>query len=605
MTGNGTLQILLYLIVLVLLVKPLGLYMARVFAGTYSQTPRLIGRFENLIYRVCGIDPRLEMNWQGYLTALFIFNLVGIVLLYALQRLQIYLPLNPQHFPGTPSDLSFNSAVSFTTNTDWQAYSGENTFSYTTQMFGVTVQNFLSAASGVTVLLALIRGITRQETSQLGNFWVDSVRTIIYILLPLSLLLSVILMSQGVIQNFKPYQTATLTQAIEYDSPRVDEKGDAVLDLQGNHMTESKQLTTQVIPMGPVASQVAIKQLGTNGGGFFGVNSAHPYENPTPLSNFFEMLAIILLPAALCYTFGFMVGDTRQGWAILVAMFIILVPMMFVVTATEQHGNPALTQLGVNQNPQENTFAGGNMEGKETRFGIVNSTVWATAATGTGNGSVNSMIDSYLPLSGLVPLWLIELGEVIFGGLGTGLAGMLIFVILTVFVAGLMVGRTPEYLGKKIEPYEMKMTSFLVLIMPLIILLLTAITSVTLAGITPGANPGAHGFTEILYAFSSMTENNGSALAGLNVNTPFYNICGGIAMLMGRFWMALPILAIAGSLARKKIIPSSSGTLPTDTLLFIILLVCVVVVVGALTFLPALALGPVVEDLMLRNLYVV
>jgi potassium-transporting ATPase potassium-binding subunit len=596
MTGNGTLQILLYLTVLLLLVKPLGLYMARVFTGTYSNSTLSMGRFENFIYRICRIDPKAEMNWKIYLIALLLFNFLGIIFLYALQRLQAYLPFNPQQFLAPTPDLAFNNAAGFATNTDWQAYGGESTFSYWTQMFGFTVQNFLSAATGMTVLLALIRGLARSETTLLGNFWVDLVRSVIYILLPLSLLLAFILMSQGVIQNFKPYQSATLIQPLVYQDARLDSAGNPVLDLQGNAMTDPKTLTTQTIPMGPVASMEAIKQLGTNGGGFFNANSAHPYENPTPLSNFLEMLAILLIPAALCYTYGFMVGDTRQGWAILATMLIILVPLMFLATSTEQHGNPALTQLGVS--------AGGNMEGKETRFGIVNSTLWTVASTGTANGSVNSMLDSYMPLSGLIPLWLIQLGEVIFGGVGTGLAGMLIYVLLTVFVAGLMVGRTPEYLGKKIEPYEMKMTSFVVLIMPLIILILTAISSVTQAGISSVANPGAHGFTEILYAFSSMTENNGSAFAGLNANTPYYNFFGGIAILLGRYWMAVPILAIAGALARKKTVPVSLGTLPTNTLLFIILLVCLIIVVGALTFLPALALGPVVEHLMLRNLYV-
>jgi K+-transporting ATPase ATPase A chain len=604
MTGNGTLQIVFYLIVLVLLVKPLGLYMGRVFTGVYSTAGSFTGRCENFIYRVCCIDPKAEMNWKVYLAALLVFNFVGALFLYFILRLQSFFPLNPQHFVSTEPDLSFNIATSFTTNTNWQAYGGESTLSYWTQMFGLSVQNFLSPATGIALLLALIRGLARRETSSLGNFWVDAVRSVIYVLLPLSLLLSVILMSQGVIQNFKPYQAAVLTQAVDYNNPRVDENGQAVIDLSGNQATDSKTLTQQILPMGPVASQVAIEELGTNGGGYFNTNAAHPYQNPTPFSNFFEMLAILLIPAALCYTFGFMVGDTRQGWAILIAMLIIFVPLVFATTYTAQSGNPALTQLGVDQKYSAAGAPGGNMEGKETRLGITNSTLWTVAATASANGSVNSMLDSYLPLSGLIPLWLIQVGEVIFGGVGNGLAGMLIFVILTVFVAGLMVGRSPEYLGKKIEPFEMKMTSFVVLIIPLTILILTAFAASNKIGINSVANPGAHGFTELLYAFSSMTENNGSSLAGLNANLPFYNIWGGLAMLLGRFWMAIPVLAIAGSLVCKKSVPSSLGTLPTDSLLFIILLVFVVLVVGALTFLPALALGPIVEQLILKDLYV-
>jgi K+-transporting ATPase ATPase A chain len=604
MTGNGTLQIVFYLIVLVALVKPLGLYMARVFTGVYSSPASITGRCENFIYRVCCIDAKQEMNWKAYLIALLLFNFVGILFLYIILRLQIYAPLNPQHFASAAPDLSFNIATSFTTNTDWQAYAGENTLSYWGQMFGLTVQNFLSPATGITMLLALIRGISRRETTLLGNFWVDMIRSVIYVLLPLSLLLSVILMSQGVIQNFKPYQAATLTQSVDYDNPRVDENGQAVIDLSGKQITDLKTLTQQILPMGPVASQVAIEELGTNGGGFFNTNAAHPFQNPTPLSNFFEMLAILLIPAALCYTFGSMVGDTRQGWAILIAMLIISVPLIFLTTQTSQQGNPALAQLGVDQQYHAAGASGGNMEGKETRLGITNSTLWTVAATATANGSLNSMLDSYMPLSGLIPLWLIQVGEVVFGGVGNGLAGMLIFVILTVFVAGLMVGRSPEYLGKKIEPYEMKMTSFVVLIIPLTILILTAFAATNKIGSSSVGNPGAHGFTELLYAFSSMTENNGSSLAGLNADLPFYNIFGGLAMLLGRFWMAIPVLAIAGSLVRKKTVPTSSGTLPTDNLLFIILLVFVVLVVGALTFLPALALGPIVEQLILRDLYV-
>jgi K+-transporting ATPase ATPase A chain len=504
--------------------------------------------------------------------------LLGILFIYLLQRLQFFLPLNPQAMAAVAPDLAFNNAASFTTNTNWQAYAGESTMSYLTQSLGFTVQNFLSAASGMAVVVALIRGLVRHETNVLGNFWVDLTRGVLYILLPLAMVLALLLSAQGVIQNFKPYEVATLTQPLTVDN---------------------KIISQQIIPMGPVASQEAIKQLGTNGGGFFNVNSAHPFENPDPKTNFLEMLAILLIPAALCYSFGLMVGDVRQGWALLIAMFLIFTPLVCLTLDVEQAGNPQLTQIGINQMALEDLSPGGNMEGKESRFGIVNSAIWTVATTASGNGSVNSMLDSYIPLGGLMPLWLIQLAEVVFGGVGSGLAGMLIFVVLTVFVAGLMVGRTPEYLGKKIEPYEMKMASFTVLLMPVIVLLSTAISVVTKAGTAAIANPGPHGLTEILYAFTSLTNNNGSAFAGINANTLFYNVVGGIVMLLGRYWIAIPTLAIAGSLARKKTIPVSPGTLPTNTLLFIILLISVVLVFGALTFFPVLALGPIVEQLIM------
>lgn len=573
------LQIILYLGIILALVKPLGWYMARVYQGKSCGIDYLFAPIEKFIYRVCYIDSKQTMNWKNYLIAMLLFNLLGIILVYAIQRLQFFLPLNPQSFPAVDPALAFNTAVSFVTNTNWQAYGGENTLSYLTQMLGLTVQNFLSAATGMSLMIALIRGLKNHETSDLGNFWVDTVRGTIYILLPLALIFAVVLISQGVIQNFKPYQNASLIQPISYQTS----------DKQITNITE------QVIPMGPVASQIAIKQLGTNGGGFFNTNSAHPFENPTPLSNLLEMLAILLIPAALCYTFGTMVNDKRQGWAILAAMFILFIPFMSTAIYAEQQGNTALTNIGIQQS--------GNMEGKETRFGIVNSALWTAATTATSNGSVNSMHDSFTPLGGLIPLWLMHLGEVVFGGVGSGLYGMLMLVIITVFVAGLMVGRTPEYLGKKIEPYEMKMASVAVLIMPLIVLLFTALAVVLPVGTSSIANPGAHGFTEILYAFTSMANNNGSAFAGLNANTPFYNILGGIAMLIGRYWIAIPTLAIAGSLAKKKIIPSSVGTLETHTPLFIILLIGIILVFGALSFFPALALGPIVEHLMLWGQY--
>jgi potassium-transporting ATPase potassium-binding subunit len=575
MTENGIFQIILYLIVVLLLVYPLGLYIAKVYEHQSFALDKIGAPVERFLYRICGISPDKEMDWKQYLAAMLIFNLLGMLAVYFIQRLQFYLPLNPQNFAAPSADLAFNTAASFVTNTNWQAYGGENTMSYLTQMSALTVQNFLSAATGMSLLIALIRGIARRESKNLGHFWVDTIRGTLYILLPLSIILSLFLVSQGVIQNLKPYQKVNVLQTA----------------------------SQQTIPMGPVASQIAIKQLGTNGGGFFNVNSAHPFENPTPLTNFVEMIAILLIPAALCYTFGHMVNDKRQGWAILAAMVIMFIPFLLTAIIAEQKGNPAFTPMGITQAAQINLFPGGNMEGKETRFGILNSALWATATTGTSNGSVNAMHDSFTPLGGLVPLWMMHLGEVVFGGIGSGLYGMLMLIIITVFVAGLMVGRTPEYLGKKIEPYEMKMASLAVLIMPLFVLLTTALAVVTKSGISAIANPGAHGFTEILYAFSSMCNNNGSAFAGLNANTPFYNILGGIVMLITRYWIAIPTLAIAGSLVQKKIIPNSAGTLATHTPLFIILLISVTIVIGALSFLPALALGPIVEHLILWGQY--
>jgi K+-transporting ATPase ATPase A chain len=581
----GIFQILFYLVILLILVKPLGWYMARVYEGKPYGLIYLFGPIEKFFYKLCKIRPNHKMDWKSYLTAMLLFNLLGLLLVYLLQRAQFYLPFNPEYFPSVPAALGFNTAISFVTNTDWQAYSAETTMSYLIQMLGLTVQNFLSAATGMSLLVALVRGIARKETDNLGNFWIDTVRGVLYILLPLSLILAVLLSSQGVIQNFRAYQNINLLEPLYY--PEV----------------KQKVIAEQLIPMGPVASQVAIKQLGTNGGGFFNTNSAHPFENPTPFTNFLEMLAILLIPAALCYTFGDMVKDVRQGWAILAAMLIIFIPLTGACAALEQMGNPALRHFSIDLASQPNLSSGGNMEGKETRFGIISSTLWATATTAASNGAVNSMHDSYTPLGGLIPLWLMHLGEVVFGGVGSGLNGMLLLVIITVFIAGLMVGRTPEYLGKKIEPYEMKMASIGVLVMPLIVLVLTAVATVTNAGISSVLNKGAHGFTEILYAFTSMTNNNGSAFAGLNGNTYFYNILGGVAMLIGRYWIAIPGLAIAGSLARKKRIPTSPGTLPTHTLLFVILLVSVTLIIGALTFFPALALGPIVEHLTLGEQY--
>ncbi len=588
MTTNDWIQIALYFGVLLALTKPLGAFMARVYQGQPCGLDRALGWLERLVYRVAGIDPKAEMSWKTYAIAVLLFNLLGFLAVYLVLRLQAVLPLNPQQFPANTPDSAFNTAISFATNTNWQGYGGETTMSYLSQMLALGVQNFVSAASGMAVLVALIRGLARRSASTIGNFWHDLVRSTIYILLPLSLVLALVLVSQGVIQNFKSYETATLVQPV---------KG-----------ADGKTVTEVTIPMGPAASQIAIKQLGTNGGGFFNVNSAHPFENPTPLANFLELLAILLIASGLCYTFGVMVGDTRQGWAVLAAMFIILVPLTVFAAWQEQGGIPAYQSLGIDQQASA-TQSGGNMEGKDTRFGIVNSAIWASATTAASNGSVNAMHDSFTPLGGLVPMWLIQLGEIIFGGVGSGLYGMLMFAIVAVFVAGLMVGRTPEYLGKKIEAYEMKMASIVILIPPLIVLIGTAL-AVAGPGLhfadpssgevkSPLNNPGAHGFSEVLYAFSSVGNNNGSAFAGLNANIPFYNIALGIAMLFARYWLMIPTLAIAGSLAKKKFTPPGAGTLPTHRPLFVIMLVSTILLVGALTFVPALALGPVVEHLQM------
>lgn len=598
MTTNGFLQIGLYLIALVALAKPLGWYMARVYEGQPVWLNRLLGPVERGIYRLSGIKENEEMGWKTYGIAMLFFSAAGVVFLYALQRLQGYLPLNPAGFGAVTPDLSFNTATSFVTNTNWQAYGGETTMSYLTQMLGLTVQNFVSAATGMAVLVALIRGLARRSVETIGNFWVDLVRGTLYILLPLSLVLSIVLISQGMVQIFSDYKKVKLLQPVTYDIPVTDANGQPVLDEKGQPKTEKVTVSEQIVAVGPAASQVAIKQLGTNGGGFFNVNSAHPFENPTPLANFLEVLSILLISAALCYTFGKMVGDTRQGWAVLAAMLVVLVVFIFGAYWAESGGNPLLAKLGVNQTAGD-LQPGGNMEGKETRFGIANSVLWATTTTAASNGSVNSMHDSFTPLGGLAPLFLMQFGEVIFGGVGSGLYGMLIFAIIAVFVAGLMVGRTPEYLGKKIESYEMKMASLAILIMPMIVLGFTAVATVTDIGKAGVFNPGPHGFSEILYTYTSMGNNNGSAFAGFGANTPFYNLTGGIEMLIGRFWFIIPTLALAGSLARKKFVPPGLGTLPTHTPLFIILLIGTVVLVGALTFIPALALGPIVEHLQM------
>ena len=584
MTGQGLLQLALYLAVLLLLVKPLGAYMAAVYEGRRTFLSPVIGPLERGIYRAAGVDSQAESDWKRYALALLVFNLMGFAVVYLLQRLQGILPLNPQDFAAVTPDSSFNTAVSFASNTNWQGYGGESTMSYLTQMLGLGVQNFLSAASGMAVLVALIRGFKRRQVGEIGNFWVDLTRSTLYILLPLSLVLAVVLVSQGVVQSFEPYRTAELIEPV------------TILAENG----ESQRVTEQTIPLGPAASQVAIKQLGTNGGGFFNANSAHPFENPTPLTNFLEVLSILLIPAALCYTFGRMIGDRRQGWALLAAMLVIFVPLLLGAFAAEQAGNPRLTALDVDQIASASQ-AGGNMEGKETRFGIANSALWATATTAASNGSVNSMHGSYTPLGGLVPMGLMQLGEVVFGGVGSGLYGMLMFAIVAVFLAGLMVGRTPEYLGKKIEAYEVKMAVIALLVPCLVVLIGTAIASVIPQGTSSALNPGPHGFSEILYGFSSAGNNNGSAFASLSANTPFYNFALGIAMWLARYWLMIPVLAIAGSLAAKRATAVTAGTLPTHSPLFVVMLVSVVLMVGALTFLPALALGPIVEHLLMTG----
>jgi potassium-transporting ATPase potassium-binding subunit len=596
MNTNNLIQCLIYLGVLLVLVKPLGLYMAWVYEGRPMKIDKVLGPIERAIYRLSGARAE-EMNWKTYAVAMMLFNAVGLLVVYLLQRIQAHLPLNPMSMTPVSPDSSFNTAVSFATNTNWQGYGGETTMSYLTQMLALTVQNFVSAATGMAVLVAVIRGFARKKSETIGNFWVDLVRSTLYVLLPLSVLMTIFLVWQGVPQTFKPSATVSLLQPHSFASPPAPlPSGEGGPDAQRSGTGEAA--LSQIIALGPVASQEAIKMLGTNGGGYFNVNSAHPFENPTPFSNFVELEAILLIAAALCYTFGVMVGQPRQGWGLLAAMTIIFVPLVWLCVTSEQSGNPAFTKLGVDQTASA-MQPGGNMEGKDVRFGIATSALWATATTAASNGSVNAMHDSFMPLGGLVPMILMKLGEVIYGGVGSGLYGMLIFALIAVFIAGLMVGRTPEYLGKKIESYEVKMASIATLVPGFLVLMGTAVAVATTAGKSSIANPGPHGFSEVLYAFASAGNNNGSAFAGLNANTPFYNTMLGLAMFFSRYWVIIPVLAIAGSLARKKTVPASPGTLPTDTPLFVFFLVSVVIIVGALTFIPALALGPIVEHLML------
>jgi K+-transporting ATPase ATPase A chain len=598
MTPASLAFVAIFLLVMLVLVKPLGLYIANVMEGRPIWPLRVGGGLEKLLYRLGGIDPASEMGWKRYMIALLVFNALGALVLYAIQRLQLWLPLNPQQFANVSPDSSFNTAISFVTNTNWQGYAGESTMSYLTQMVGLAVQNFLCAASGIVVAIALIRGFARHTVQSIGNFWADVTRATLYILLPLSTLLAIVLVSQGVIQNFSAYKNVQTVETLAYQAPKTDAAGNPLKDTAGNPVLENLTTQTQTLPMGPVASQEAIKLLGTNGGGFTNANSAHPFENPTPFSNFLEMLAMVLIPAGLTYTFGRMVGDTRQGWAVLATMLILFVALASLAVHSEQLGNPRIAALGVDQTASLQQ-PGGNMEGKEARFGIGASALFGTISTSTSSGAVNSMHDSFTPLGGLVPLFNMQLGEVVLGGVGTGLYSMLIFAIIGVFIAGLMIGRTPEYLGKKIEAFEMKMSSIAILVMPFIVLLGTAIAVSVADGKAGVANPGAHGFSEILYAFTSAGNNNGSAFAGLSANTPFYNTALGIVMWLGRFWPIAAVLAVAGSLAAKKRVPVTAGTMLTYGPTFIILLIGTVLLVGALTFVPALALGPIVEHLVM------
>ncbi len=591
MSNHAWVLLAVYLAILLLTVKPLGSYIANVMEGR-SAAVRWGARFESFLYRICGTRQDTEMGWLTYAFAILIFNLLGVLAVYALQRLQLWLPLNPQSMGNVSPDSSFNTAISFATNTNWQGYAGESTMSYLTQMLGLTVQNFLSAATGIVVVIALIRGFARHSAQAIGNAWVDLTRITVYVLLPTSLVYAIFLVGQGVVQTFDGYKDVTTIEVTKYEQPKNGPDGQPLKDDKGNPVMENVTTQTQKLPMGPIASQEAIKMLGTNGGGPFNANSAHPYENPTPLTNFVQMLSIFLIPAALCYVFGRMVGDTRQGWAVLAAMTIMFVVMAIIAIHYEQQGNPALGKLGMDMSV-------GNMEGKEARFGTDDSALFATITTLASCGAVNAMHDSFMPMGGFVPMWNMMLGEVVFGGVGTGLYGMLVFAIMAVFIAGLMIGRTPEYLGKKIEAYEMKMVSIAILVTPLLVLAGTAVAVMVEAGVAGVANPGAHGFSEILYAFTSAGNNNGSAFAGLSANTPFYNFMLAIAMWFGRFGVIVPVLALAGALAAKKRIAATPGTMPTHGPLFIALLIGTVVLVGALNYVPALALGPVVEHLVL------
>ncbi|MBL8820350.1 MAG: potassium-transporting ATPase subunit KdpA [Planctomyces sp.] len=593
MTFNSVAQIVVHIVVLAVIIRPLGAYMARVYSGQYPGMTRHLKSIERFIYHLGGVNPELEMTSTQYSWAVSRLSLVSLIAVYGIQRTQSWLPWNPQGLTNVESSLAFNTAVSFVTNTNWQSYSGEVTLSGFTQMFALTVQNFVSAAVGMAVLIAFIRGIHRTSTQFIGNFWVDLTRGTLYILLPASAITAFVLVGLGVVQSFPATIELHTLENTPHDGVPVGDPPE--IDTPKSNAPSSP---TAILPLGPVASQVAIKQLGTNGGGYFNTNSAHPLENPTPLSNFVQMISILLIPAALCHTFGEMVQDRRQGTALLTAMTVIFLPLVFGVAAAEQYGNPALSRLSVDQRASDSQ-SGGNMEGKETRFGITNSALWAVSTTAASNGSVNAMHDSFTPLGGLIPMWLIQLGEIVFGGVGSGLYGMIVYALIAVFVAGLMVGRTPEYLGKKIGSFEMRMAALVIILPCAAVLIGTAAAVMTEAGRSSVFNPGPHGFSEVLYAYSSAGNNNGSAFAGLCANTDFYNVTLGVAMLIGRFFVILPVLAVAGSLAQKTKIPSGAGTMPTHTTLFVSLLVAIVLLVGALSFFPVLALGPVVEHLEL------
>ncbi len=595
MTSLAWTNLALFLGLLLVLAWPLSRWLAAVAQG---RLPRWMAAVEGGFYRAAGVKPAEDMSWKRYALALLLFNFIGLLVAYGLQRTQQWLPLNPQGMGAVSPDSAFNTAVSFVTNTNWQGYGGETTMSYLTQMLVMTVQNFVSGATGIAVAFALVRGFTSRLASGIGNFWADITRITLWVLLPLSFVFALFLVGQGVIQNLSGYQEVSTLEATSYQQARLDAQGQPLQDAAGQPLMEAVTTPTQTLAMGPVASQEAIKLLGTNGGGFFNANSAHPYENPTPLSNLGQMLAIFLIPAALCFVFGQMVGDSRQGVAILAAMAILFAVAVVAATSAEQAGNPQLAALGVDQSVHA-LQGGGNMEGKEARFGVVSSALFAAVTTAASCGAVNAMHDSFTPLGGMVPLVLMQLGEVVFGGVGTGLYGMLAFAILAVFIAGLMIGRTPEYLGKKIASHEMKMVSIALLITPLVVLVGVAVAVLSDSGRLGVANPGAHGFTEILYALTSAANNNGSAFAGLSANTPFYNTLLGIAMWLGRFGVIVPVLALAGSLAAKNRIPTGSGTLPTHGPLFVGLLIGVVLLVGLLNHIPNLALGPIVEHLML------
>ncbi len=594
MSTGAWIQLVAFLVLLVALAVPLARAIDAVMSGRFA----LARRLEAPLWRLAGVNPEQESHWARYALGLLVFNGLGLLAVYALQRLQHVLPFNPQGMGAVGADSAFNTAISFVTNTNWQGYGGESTMGYLVQMLGLTVQNFLSAATGMVVVVALVRGFARHSAQAIGNVWVDLVRATLWILLPLSSALALAFAGLGVVQNFLPYQEVQTVETFAWQAPKLDADGQPMQDAQGQPVLEDHSARSQTLAMGPVASQLAIKMLGTNGGGFFNANSAHPYENPNALSNLLQMLAIFVLPAALCITFGRMVGDPRQGWAVLAAMTVLFVAFAIPAAVAEQQGNPAFAGLGVDQAASA-TQPGGNMEGKEARFGINASTLFAVITTAASCGAVNSMHDSFTPLGGAVPLVLMQLGEVVFGGVGAGLYGMLVFAMLAVFIAGLMIGRTPEYLGKKIEAREMKMVSIAILVTPLLVLLGTAVAVLSEAGRAGILNPGPHGFSEILYALSSAANNNGSAFAGLSANTPFYNVLLGVAMWLGRFGVIVPVLAIAGSLAAKKRVAATPGTLPTHGPLFVVLLIGTVLLVGLLNYVPALALGPVVEHLML------